>query len=325
MKGNRRNFIFKFGLATMGVVFGKKSIVAKSGVSKKINQGPIFISTWKHGLEANTEALKVIKEGGSGLDAVEQGVMVVEADPDNSSVGIGGMPDRTGKIALDACIMSSDGSCGAVCMLENIVHPISVARKVMEDTPHVLLAAEGAYDFALSKGFKRTNLNTGNSKKAYKEWKKNARYKPVINVENHDTIGMLCMDKNGDIFGSCTTSGLAFKMRGRIGDSPIIGAGLFIDNEVGGAVATGLGESVIKVAGSAIIVELMRHGYSPEDACKEVVMRIVKNENTSDIQVGFIAINKAGEVGSYSIHPGFNYALTDAGQTKLVDSDFIRN
>ena len=325
MRNNRRSFILNFGIAALGMALGRNADKIKPKFRARKGAGPIFISTWNHGIEANQVALEVLKKGGSGLDAVEKGVMVVESDPDNGSVGIGGMPDNKGNVALDACIMSSDGNCGAVCMLENIEHPISVARKVMEDTPHVLLAADGAFDFAISKGFRKRNLNTKNSKQAYKEWKKESRYKPIINVENHDTIGMLGMDDNGDIFGSCTTSGLAFKMRGRIGDSPIIGAGLFIDNEVGGAVATGLGESVIKVAGAAIIVELMRHGYSPEDACKEAVLRIQKNENTKDIQVGFLAINKAGDIGSYAIHPGFNYALTINDNTSLVDSDYLRN
>lgn len=324
MSNNRRDFILNFGMAAAGLVFGRNSRNIKSKPLKKKGSGPLFVSTWSHGVEANKRALEVLNNGGTGLDAVEKGVMVVESDPNNSSVGLGGMPDNTGNIALDACIMSADGNCGAVCMLERIEHPISVARKVMEDTPHVLLAADGAFKFAISKGFKKRNLNTKNSKQSYKEWKKQSVYKPIINVENHDTIGMLGMDKDGNIFGSCTTSGLAFKMRGRIGDSPIIGSGLFIDNEVGGAVATGLGESIIKISGSAIIVELMRHGYSPTDACKEAIDRIRKNENLKDIQVGFLAVNKAGEVGSYAIHPGFNYALTDQDETRLVSSDFLR-
>lgn len=324
MKNQRRSFIFNAGIAAASLFLSKKLNKRRGFQHFHKSKGPIFLSTWNHGIEANKEALKTIDSGGSGLDAVEQGVRIIESDPENTSVGLGGMPDSTGKIALDACIMSSDGSCGAVCMLENIEHPISVARKVMEDTPHVLLAAEGAYDFAISKGFKKKNLNTSNSKKSYREWKKESKYKPIINVENHDTIGMLGMDNNGDIFGSCTTSGLAFKMRGRIGDSPIIGAGLFIDNEVGGAVATGLGESIIKIAGSAIVVELMRHGYSPVDACKEAVLRISKNEDIENIQVGFIALNKSGEYGAYSVHPGFNYALTENRKTSLIDSDHLR-
>lgn len=325
MKTNRRSFLEKTGLGTLSLLLSNRLFAKQTksieGLSKA--NGPIFLSTWTHGQLANREALRVLANGGSGLDAVEKGVMLIEADPEGSSVGLGGLPDRTGKVTLDACIMSADGNCGAVCMLENILHPISVARKVMEDTPHVMLAGDGAYEFAKANGFEKVDLLTKNSKAAYKRWKKEQKYKPIINVENHDTIGMLGMDEKGDIYGSCTTSGLAYKMRGRIGDSPIIGGGLFIDNEVGGAVATGLGESIIKVAGSAIIVELMRHGYSPQEACVEAVNRIVKNEDIQNIQVGFLAINKSGETGAYAIHPGFNFAISNYEETRLVNSDYL--
>ena len=325
MKTNRRSFLEKTGLGALSLLLSNrlfaKSSKSMDGLMKA--KGPIFLSTWTHGQMANEEALRVLANGGSGLDAVEKGVMLIEADPEGSSVGLGGLPDRTGKVTLDACIMSADGNCGAVCMLENILHPISVARKVMEDTPHVMLAGDGAYEFASANGFEKVDLLTKNSKAAYKNWKKEQKYKPIINVENHDTIGMLGMDEKGDIYGSCTTSGLAYKMRGRIGDSPIIGAGLFIDNEVGGAVATGLGESIIKVAGSAIIVELMRHGYSPQEACVEAVNRIVNNEDTKDIQVGFLAISKSGETGAYAIHRGFNFAISNQAGTRLENSDYL--
>ena len=326
MKSNRRKFVSRLSLGALGMFFSKKSTagdLAYKMPREAVNKGPIFISTWKHGIQANKEALRILKDGGSGLDAVEYGVRIIESDPDNTSVGLGGLPDRSGKVTLDACIMGPDGNCGAVCMLEDIVHPISVARMVMEETEHVMLAAEGAKEFALSKGFKKENLLTKNSKELWKQWKKTAAYKPIVNVENHDTIGMLAMDEKGDIYGSCTTSGLAYKKRGRVGDSPIIGAGLFIDNEIGGAVATGLGESIIKVAGSAIIVELMRHGYSPDAACEEAVKRICSKEDVSNIQVGFLAINKAGEIGSFAIYKGFNYARTIDDKTSLVDSGHI--
>ena len=326
MRSNRRAFVSKLSLSALGLLFTKKSNAQSQDIvnnDASNNKGPIFVSTWKHGVQANKEALRILKEGGSGLDAVEYGVRIIEADPDNTSVGMGGLPDRTGKVTLDACIMGPDGNCGAVCMLEDIKHPISVARMVMENTEHVMLASAGAKEFALNMGFKKENLLTKKSKKLWKEWKETAAYKPIVNVENHDTIGMLAMDANGDIFGSCTTSGLAYKKRGRIGDSPIIGAGLFIDNEVGGAVATGLGESIIKVAGAAIIVELMRHGYSPLEACKEAINRIKSKEDVSNIQVGFLAMNKGGEVGSASIHKGFNYAHTINDETTLVDSHYL--
>ena len=270
---------------------------------------------------ANEEALRVLANGGSGLDAVEKGVMLIEADPEGSSVGLGGLPDRTGKVTLDACIMSADGNCGAVCMLENILHPISVARKVMEDTPHVMLAGDGAYAFASATGFEKVDLLTKNSKAAYKNWKKEQKYKPIINVENHDTIGILALDANGDLAGACTTSGAAYKYHGRVGDSPIIGAGLYVDNEIGAATATGWGEAVIRACGCFLVVELMRQGNSPDEACRLAVERVVsKNPDWRDIQVGFIALDKQGRTGSYCIHPDFEYAL----KTESIDNELFQ-
>ena len=225
--------------------------------------GPIVISTWSHGIMANTEAWKTLSGGGRAIDAVESGVMVVENDPNGASVGLGGLPDREGKVTLDACIMNEKGQCGAVAFLQDIKNPIAVARKVMEETPHVMIVGKGAQQFALEKGFKKENLLTDKSKKAWKKWLKDQK-KPRINSENHDTIGMLALDSNGDLSGSCTTSGWAYKLHGRVGDSPIIAAGLFVDNEIGAACATGAGEAVIRIAGSHLVVELMRQGYEPE-------------------------------------------------------------
>ncbi|WP_042343110.1 isoaspartyl peptidase/L-asparaginase family protein, partial [Capnocytophaga canis] len=210
---------------------------------------PVVISTWNHGLPANDAAWKILASGGSALDAVEKGVMTAEADPEETSVGYGGYPDREGNVTLDACIMDSQNNAGSVACLKNIKHPISVARLVMEKTPHVMLVGDGAKQFALSQGFKEEDLLTEKSKKAYEEWLKTSQYKPIINIENHDTISMLALDENGNLSGACTTSGMAWKMAGRVGDSPIIGGGLFLDNEVGAAAATGLGEAVIRTAG----------------------------------------------------------------------------
>jgi len=194
----------------------------------------------------------------------------------------------------------------------------------MEDTPHVMLAGEGAKQFAISKGLKEEDLLTETSKKAWEDWKVKSEYKPIINIENHDTIGMLAIDKNGDIAGACTTSGLAYKMQGRVGDSPIIGSGLFIDNEVGGCVATGLGEEVAKTVGSFLVVELMRQGKSPQQACEEAIGRIVSkpNSNYKDFQVGYIAVNKKGETGSYSIHQWFSMTKFQDGVNEQIQSDF---
>ncbi|MEL6866515.1 MAG: N(4)-(beta-N-acetylglucosaminyl)-L-asparaginase [Bacteroidota bacterium] len=277
---------------------------------------PLAIATWTNRTAVDI-AHKALGQGRSSLDAVEMGVRHVEADPNDRSVGYGGRPDRAGKVTLDACIMNASGNCGAVCYLQEIKHPISVARKVMEETPHVLLAGDGALQFALSHGFEKENLLTEASKKDWLEWKKEGQYQPIINVEQHDTIGMLAIDDKGDIAGACTTSGLAYKLPGRVGDSPIIGAGLFVDNEIGGAVATGMGEAVLKSLGSFLIVELMRQGKSPTEACKEAIMRIVKKQAYKDIQVGFLAINKAGEYGSYSIQKGFDFVVQQNGPQRI--------
>ncbi len=286
---------------------------------------PIVLCTWNFH-NATAKAWEILKNGGNSLDAVEQGVMVEEADENNQTVGIGGRPDRDGNVTLDACIMDKDSNCGAVLCLQHIAHPISVARKVMEDTPHVMLAGKGAEQFAYEKGFEKTELLTERSRQEWLEWKKTSKYETIINIENHDTIGMLAIDQNGDIAGACTTSGMGYKYAGRVGDSPIIGAGLFVDNEVGGATATGVGEEVVRTVGSFLIVELMRQGKSPQEACEEGVKRIMaKNKDRNDFQIGFIAVNKKGETGGYCIHPGFSYSMfTKEGQENRPAGSFLK-
>lgn len=296
---------------------------------KQKQQEPIateakLISTWIHGIEANDEGWRVLSNGGSILDAVEKGVMVVEADPTGSSVGIGGTPDRDGNVTLDACIMDKEGNAGSVCFLQNIVHPISVARKVMEETPHVMLAGAGALKFALEQGFKEENLLTEESERKWKEWLIKSEYNPVVNWENHDTIGMLGIDANGDLAGSCTTSGMGYKVQGRVGDSPIIGAGLYVDNEVGGSVATGNGELMMKTLGSFLVVELMKQGATAQAACEEAIDRIVKKYDVSSMQVGYLALDKAGNTGAFALKKGFSYAETLKAETKLLDSKSLR-
>jgi N4-(beta-N-acetylglucosaminyl)-L-asparaginase len=283
---------------------------------------PIVISTWNFGLAANVAAWKVLSSGGKALDAVEAGAKIPEADPSITTVGFGGAPDRDGKVTLDACIMDEQGNCGSVAFLQHIVHPVSVARLVMEKTPHVMLVGEGALQFALANGFKKTKLLTSESEKTWKLWLKKADYKPVVNIENHDTIGILAMDKIGNLSGACTTSGLAYKMHGRVGDSPIIGAGLYVDNEIGAATATGVGEEVIRIVGCHLVVELMRQGHAPEDACRLAVERIISKNprRAKDIQVGFLALNKNGEYGAYCLQKGFNYAVHDDSGNRMMDS-----
>lgn len=318
---NRRKFLKSSVLGGLAVTTGSVSTLACA--SQPPANKPIVVSTWNHGMEANTEAWKVLLANGRAVDAVEQGVRVPEADPENTTVGYGGFPDRDGNVTLDACIMDEFENCGSVAFLQNIKHPISVARKVMDDTPHVMLVGEGAKRFALEKGFKEENLLTPKAEQAWKKWLQNKDYKPVINVENHDTIGTIALDSAGNLSGACTTSGAAWKMHGRVGDSPIIGAGLFVDNEIGAATATGLGEFVIKICGAHMIVELMRQGFSPMDACQEAVERIVRKypKDYKDLQVGFLALNKSGEYGAYGIHPGFNYAVKSNTQDELIDSN----
>lgn len=286
---------------------------------------PIVISTWNFGMQANEEAWKILKQNGRALDAVEAGARVPEGDPLETSVGLGGLPDRDGKVTLDACIMDEHGNCGSVAFLEHIVHPISVARKVMEKTPHVMLVGDGALQFALANGFKKEKLLTAASEKAWKEWRKSAQYKPVANIENHDTIGIVALDASGNLSGACTTSGMAYKMRGRVGDSPIIGAGLYVDNEIGAATSTGVGEEVIRIVGCHLVVELMRQGNSPEQACKLAVDRILKKSpaKAKEIQVGFLALNKQGEYGAYCLQKGFTFAVRHETENKLFDAKSI--
>ena len=323
---NRRKFLEKATALGIVGILPLKITNAKpySSLFKKNNSLPIVISTWYHGLEANSESVRVLNSGGSVVDAVEKGVMTAEADPENNSVGLGGRPDRDGIVTLDACIMSPDGDAGSVCFLEEIIHPISVARKVMEDTEHVMLAGSGAQQFALEKGFKKENLLTEASKKEWEKLIKEENYEPKINWENHpnefhDTIGLLAIDKEFQIAGACTTSGLFGKIRGRVGDSPIIGAGLFVDNEIGAATATGMGELVMKTLGSFLVVEFMRNGLSPQQACEKAVMRIVeKVKGYENYQIGFIALNKNGNTGAYSLQPGFDYALNVDGENQLI-------
>ncbi len=327
---NRRDFIKKTALGTIGLstmYSCKESSEGEKRTSVPTPKTPVVISTWNHGLPANQETWNQLKKGASTLDAIEAGMKIPEADPDIRSVGYGGYPDREGKVTLDACIMDHNSDCGSVSYLQGIKHPISVAKKVLEKTPHVMLSGAGALQFALSEGFKEENLLTPASEKDWKKWLEESKYKPVINIENHDTISMLVLDEAGNLSGGCTTSGAAWKMHGRVGDSPIIGAGLFLDNEVGAAAATGLGEAVIRTAGSAMVVELMRQGKSPYEACKEIVERIYnKHKNHQDmpyLQVGFIALDKDGNYGAYSLRSGFNYAIYDeASQNRMEDAKF---
>lgn len=309
---------------------------------------PVVISTWKHGLAANEAAYKILTEGGNSLDAAEQGVKVAEDDPSVLSVGYGGLPDERGVVTLDAAIMDWKARIGSVICVENIHNPVSLARLVLEDTEHTILAADGAYDFALKNGFRPENLLTEESIRKFREWrasgsekaeeihtddfiKKKEKLKKINEDGNHDTIGMVAVDKDGHVSASCTTSGMAWKLHGRVGDSPIIGSGLYVDGEIGGAASTGRGEECIRACGSFLIVELMRNGKSPMEACRLACERVYKLNLLSDInrdhlyQVGFIALNVNGEYGAYSVRQGFQFALCNESGNRLIDSDYFLN
>ena len=340
---NRRKFLQSSLLSSVALLLGKKGYEQPAAFTP-VKGMPMVVSTWQAGINANKGAWEVLKKGGHALDAVEAGVMVTENEQ-SCCVGLGANPDRDGFVTLDACIMDHQYNCGSVAFLERIKHPISVARRVMEKTPHVMLVGSGAQQFAVAEGFPLEEQKlSADAQQEYQRWLQKSEYKPVINIENsskqhgpfapaqldngewnHDTIGMVAMDAAGNLSGSCTTSGMAFKMRGRLGDSPIIGAGLYVDNEVGAATATGQGEDVIRICGSHTVVEYMRQGLSPEMACKKVVERIIKikGEKAKDIQVAFVAINKKGEVGAYAIQSGFNFALKSGKEERLIDAKFF--
>lgn len=335
---NRKNFLrlSSLGLASLTV----KSSFALSPAAQK----PIMISTWDSGMAVNTAGWQVLSTGGRSLDAIETGGNFIE-DQINCCVGLGGNPDRDGIVTLDACIMDEHSNCGAVAGIEQIKHPISVARKVMESTPHVLLVGDGAQKFALQNGFKLESKElSASAARSYQNWLKKSEYKPVINIENkksgngpfapayfddgspnHDTMGMLAMDSKGDMSGGVTTSGMAFKIHGRAGDSPIVGAGLFVDNEVGCATSSGVGEEVIRICGTHLVVEFMRQGLSPESACRKAVERIVNRDpaKAKTIQVGFLAMNKKGEHGAYAIQKGFVYSIRTATENKIIKSKYL--
>ncbi len=330
---NRRKFIQAAAVAGSTVAVFQDHSAFASARSLQPGPGSIgagkarVLSTWDFKLPVNETAYKVLDGGGSLLDAVEQSINLVEADPKITSVGRGGYPDRDGHLTLDACIMDEHGNAGSVACIEHIMHPVSVARRVMEKTPHVVLVGDGALQFAVEQGFKKEDLLTEQAKAAYRDWLKSSGYKPPISKDNHDTIGLIAMDANGNLAGGCSTSGAAWKMHGRVGDSPLIGDGLYVDNEIGAATSTGLGEVCIKVAGSFLVVESMRYGKSPAEACRIAVERVIQKmpqyKDVDNFLVGFVAMNKRGEVGAMSYRKGLQYSLCVDGVNKVYDADYL--
>jgi len=326
---NRRTFLRATSLALPALAMAD-SAFPKTPAAR----GPRVVSTWDFGIGANHAAWTVLDKGGTALDAVEAGARWVESELCNPTVGHCGNPDRDGVLTLDASIMDGDGRCGAVAAIEDIAHPISVARAVMEKSPHVLLAGAGAQQFALQNGFEKTPLLTDTARQAWREWLKTSQYQPQMNIErgqpgdarNHDTLGILALDAKGHLAGACTTSGMAFKLHGRVGDSPIIGAGLYVDNEVGAATASGVGEEMLRNAASFLVVEFMRQGHSPAQACRMAIARVVhkRPDASKHLQVCFLAMNKEGEVGASALHKGFVYAICDAKkQDALLDAQSV--
>jgi len=287
------------------------------------SKSTVIVSTWNN-QKANNTAAKSAADGSNIIDAIVDGISIVESDIEDMSVGKGGRPDRMGDVTLDACMMDHAGEAGGVCFMKDIEHPIQVARDVMYKTPHVLLAGEGAKRFAIEQGYPTTNLLTEKAKAELAEWKKTSTYKPIPNIEMHDTIGMIGIH-DGKLGGGCSTSGLAYKMQGRVGDSPIIGAGLFVDGAAGACTATGMGEMMMKNLSTFLVVEFMRGGDSPREACKKSIMRVTDklNGQRSELQMGLVAIDSKGNVGGYSILPGFVYAQTVDGKTEVIEAESI--
>jgi N4-(beta-N-acetylglucosaminyl)-L-asparaginase len=315
---NRRDFIRS--IAAAGVLAEVPALAPRSD-----GQGPVFLSTWKHGKPANERAAEVFHGGGSLLDAVEKGINVPEEDPKVTSVGYGGLPNSEGVVELDAGIM--DGTrhrAGAVCGLRGVKTPISVARLVLEKTSHTTMGGIGLQQFAEEMGFHFEQLLTPESLERWMEWKANPHHETFwLSPENHDTIGMVATDGKGHIAAGCSTSGLAWKIPGRIADSPLVGCGYYADDSAGGASATGNGDLMSNYCTSVTIVHMMARGASPQEACEELLRNMVKSDARNKTSAcAVIAMNTRGEVGAASMNPQFHlqYALWKNSESKMLDS-----
>ncbi|MBN1516550.1 N(4)-(beta-N-acetylglucosaminyl)-L-asparaginase [Candidatus Sumerlaeota bacterium] len=274
---------------------------------------PVAIATWRFGLPGVKEAGEALGAGGSALDAVERGIRTAELDPEVASVGYGGYPNAAGVVQTDAAI--HDGRThgfGAVAALEGVRTPISVARRVMERCPHSMLAGAGAREFAQAQGFALEELLTEGMRRNYEEWLRNRDLERTGGIASHDTIGLVALDAHGDLCSGCSTSGLRYKSPGRVGDSPLSGCGLYCDNAVGGAAATGNGDDILRFAPCALIVEFMRSGAHTQEACRMAVERIMTNvsmRGKKEADINFIALRKDGEVGVAATRAEFHFAV----------------
>lgn len=320
MNVNRRLFGILSSLTSVAVAQSARGAMPIEGTD-----GPLFIATWPFGLPACKQSLVSLKAGGSVLDAVEQGIRVAEADTEVDSVGVGGIPNANGVVQLDACIMDgTNQKAGAVAALEDYTHPISVARKVMEKTKHVFVVGQGAKDFAAQQGFEKQDLLTPQQREKWKQWlKENGKEVPT---GSHDTISLLGIDAERRIAGGCSTSGLAYKLHGRVGDSPLIGGGLYVDGEVGAAGATGIGENILRYCGTFLICELMRQGKTPTEACIGAIERIARGDRKkpADLSVNFVALDKQGRWGAAGTDESFVAAVVTNQEAKIIKPEIVR-
>lgn len=279
----------------------------------------IVVSTWEFGYKANQKAWSILKEGGSALNSVVSGVAVAELDPEVRSVGFGGHPNADGIVQVDGAIMDGRNlGYGAVAGLERITTPAAVALQVMEKTEHVMLIGEGAFRFALECGFQEQEMLTPKTRAEWEAWRDRGTGQDTLPADSHDTIGMVALDACGDLAAACTTSGIAYKRPGRVGDSPLIGSGLYADNEVGAAVATGRGEEIARTCGSFAIINLIREGRSPQEACEAVVKHLVHRvPSSSRHQMAYVAIDKKGNFGAAAARSPFPYAVTTKCENEL--------
>jgi len=289
--------------------------------------GFAVIATWPFGQTAVRTAMPLLRQGQPALDAALAGAQAVEDDPTVRSVGYGGIANGIGTVTLDACVMDGQTlNCGAVACVENIRHPASLARRVMERTPHVLLVGEGARLFALQQGYPLDNLHTPESMAEWYKLRQQGQRRQG-GAEDHDTVTVLALDQRGNLGGVCTTSGLSLKMPGRVGDSPLIGHGLYVDNTAGAAGATGVGEEIIRINGSFFIVEQMRAGRSPQEACDLASRRVnelATRRGVHAAHVAFIALDIKGRTGaSCTAQTNFQYAVSRGDKVELLKATEI--